>query len=116
MATTAKGKTEQGAGEDPGAVDEKAVLEEQLGRIKADISELASTLAAMGSRRLGGARGEADHRMRELTRAGEEAIDDLRRQVRTIERDLSDKVQEKPLQTLGIAAGIGFLLALVLRR
>ena len=100
----------------PGATDDKAALEAQLARIKADVSELATMLADMGSRKVGSARGEADHRISELTRAGEEAIEDLRRQLRTIERDLSDKVQEKPLQTLGIAAGVGFLFALVMRR
>lgn len=112
MATTPPKDTPSGA-ERP---DDRAVIEEQLARIRADVSELASSLAEMGSRRLSDARGEADNRVSELTKAGEEAIEDLRRQLRAIERDLSDKVQEKPLQTLGVAAGIGFLLALVLRR
>ena len=113
MATTPTMKT---AGEGPNATGDRAAVEEQLARIKADIAELASTLSAIGSRKVDGARSQADQRMSELARAGEEAIADLRRQLRTIERDLTDKVQEKPLQTLGIAAGIGFLLALVMRR
>ena len=110
MATTSKMKT---AEEEAEKIEERATVEEQLARIKADIGELASTLSSIGTRRV---RTGADRHVSELTRAGEEAIEDLRRQLRSIERDLSDKVQERPLQTLGIAAGVGFLLALVMRR
>jgi len=113
MATTPRTKTAEEAAAQGG---DKAAIEEQLAKIKSDIAELGETLATIGSRRVKGARNEADHRIHELSRAGEEAIDDLRRQLRTIERDLTDKVQDKPLQTLGIAAGLGFLAALVLRR
>ena len=113
MATTPRMKT---AGEGSDATGDRAAVEEQIARIKADITELAATLTAIGSRKVEGAKSQADQRMSELARAGEEAIDDLRRQLRAIERDLTDKVQEKPLQTLGIAAGIGFLLALFMRR
>ncbi|TPW26686.1 DUF883 family protein [Pararhizobium mangrovi] len=95
---------------------DKAAIEEQLARIKADISGLASTLASIGSSRLNDARGHADGRIHELTRAGEQAIEDLRRQLNDVERDMSLKVREKPLQTLSVAAGIGFLAALILRR
>lgn len=113
MATTPRMKT---ADEGSGATGDRAAIEEQLARIKADLTELASTLQAIGSRRVSDARSQADQRVGELSRAAEEGIEDLRRQLRTIERDLSEKVQEKPLQTLGIAAGVGFLLALVMRR
>lgn len=116
MATASKAKAAEEATEAAESGAEKAAIEEQLSKIRSDIAELGETLAAIGSRRVKGARDEADHRIREMTRASEEAIDDLRRQLRMIERDLTDKVQEKPLQTLGIAAGVGFLVALVLRR
>lgn len=87
-------------------------LERQLAKIKTDISELAATLGEIGAR---GAH-DADERIRGLASAGEQAIEDLRHQVRMIERDLEERVQEKPLQSLGIAAGIGFLAAIILRR
>jgi ElaB/YqjD/DUF883 family membrane-anchored ribosome-binding protein len=104
------------AAEGPGESNDKAALEEQLARIKADITELASTLASIGSRRIHGARSGADGRIGDMTQSAEKALEDLREQLRTVERDVSAKVQEKPLQTLGVAAGIGFLLALIMRR
>lgn len=87
-------------------------LEKQLAKIKTDIGDLAATLADIGTR---GAH-DADERIRGLASTAEEAIEELRRQVRMIERDLEERVQEKPLQSLGIAAGIGFLAAIILRR
>lgn len=110
MATTARPKTAAEGEKDA------AAIEEQLARIRSDISELASTIASLGSRRVRGARDQADQRLHELTGAGEEALDELRRQLRMLERDVEARVRDKPLQTLGIAAGVGFLLALIMRR
>lgn len=113
--TTGSGSAKAGA-EKPDLTDDKAAIEEQLARIKSDISELASTLASISTRRAKSVRGEAEDRLHDLSRAGEDAIDDLRAQLRSVERDLTRKAEQKPLQTIGIAAGVGFLVGLVLRR
>jgi len=110
MATTARPKT-AAEGE-----NDSAAIEEQIARIKSDISDLASTLASLGSKRVRGARGQADQRLQDLTGAGEEMLDELRRQLRMVERDVEARVRDRPLQTIGIAAGVGFLLALIMRR
>lgn len=110
MATTARPKTASETAKDT------AAIEEQLARIKSDIGELAATLATLGSKRVRGARNEADRRLHDFAGAGEEALDEVTRQLRMLERDVEARVRDKPLQTLGIAAGAGFLLALIMRR
>lgn len=110
MATTPRPKTAAEGEKD------SAAIEEQLARIKADISELASTLASLSSKRVRGARDQADQRLHDMAGAGEDAVEEVRRQLRMIERDVEARVRDKPLQTLGIAAGVGFLLALIVRR
>lgn len=91
-------------------------IEEKLAKLKTDMKDLGETLKAVGKRKVRGARGEANQKVTELIETGETALDDLRRELDAMERSLEASVREAPLKSLAIAAGLGFLAAIVLRR
>lgn len=109
MATAASGK----AGE---SVNPKADLEADIRQLKADIERLGEQLARTGQHGYGAARQAAADGAEQLRAQGEAAVDSLRANARDIEGQLIETVREKPMTSLAVAAGIGYLLALLSRR
>ena len=96
--------------------DTASDIEAKINQIRADISSLAGHIGELGSTAADGAKGQAMSVKSDVLDASERALQDLRAQLSTLETDLRRHVRDKPLQTLGIAAGIGFLAAILLRR
>lgn len=111
MATSTQSKRRNG--QEQATVDN---IESQITKIRSDISTLAGTIADYGAQSLNDAKSQAGTMAHEAVQASETALAELRSQLDRLERDLRVKVREKPLQAIGIAAGIGFLLALLMRR
>lgn len=91
-------------------------IEARIANLKAEMAGLGAALSGLGAAKLQGAKSEADARLAEVAKTGEAALDDLRKTLATYERDLSRTVRERPLPALAMAAGLGFLLALIFRR
>jgi ElaB/YqjD/DUF883 family membrane-anchored ribosome-binding protein len=87
-------------------------LEEEIRQLKADIEKLGKHLAETGEQGYGTARKAAAQGVEQLRVQGEAAIDSLK----TNARDLEEQVREKPVTSLAIAAGLGFLVGLLSRR
>ena len=64
----------------------------------------------------GAARRAATEGVEQLRAKGEEAIENLKASANDFEQQISDSVREKPLTSLAIAAGVGYLFALLARR
>ena len=77
-------------------------IETQIARVRAELARLGGMITEFGSDRLRGA---------EL-----QAVDELQRQLSTLEAGVRRKMQEQPLQVLGLAALAGLALGLILRR
>lgn len=104
MPETATAKT-NGRGHHVQAAD----LEDQIARLRDDLVELTRTVTDLGSYKV------------EKTTAGiahtsAEAIEGVREEVSSIENDIRASVRDNPLQAIGIAAGIGFIAALLSRK
>jgi ElaB/YqjD/DUF883 family membrane-anchored ribosome-binding protein len=87
---------------------EKADTEDlaaEVAALKKDIANLVAGLGRAGKAKA--AEGRA---------AGEAALEDIEREWHDLESRLGDRVRSKPLQSLGIAAVIGFFFAILLRR
>ena len=110
MAQTAS-KSAEGEAKRPD--DDLAADIEQL---KADIAELTEQLKLMRQHSYGAARHAAIEALEQLRAQGEAAYESLKANADDIERQLTDTVREKPITSLAIAAGIGFLFALISRR
>lgn len=109
MATAATGKNGEGA-------KEAADLEADIKQLKAEIEKLAKLMAATGEHGYGTAKRAAALGAEQLRAQGEAKIEELRASARDIEDQVLAHVREKPITSLAIAAGIGFLFALIARR
>jgi ElaB/YqjD/DUF883 family membrane-anchored ribosome-binding protein len=111
MATTA-GKT-AGAARTERDVSE---LESDIQQLRADIEKLTKQLAATGQHGYGTAKRAAAEGVEQLRVQGEAAFDSLRSNARDLEDQVIANVREKPVTSLAIAAGLGFLFAVMSRR
>ena len=84
--------------------------------MKADIDKLTKQLAKTGEHGYGTARRAATEGVEQLRAQGEAAFDSLRSNAKDIEAQMMASVREKPVTSLAIAAGVGFLFALLARR
>ena len=109
MATAASAKAGDGTRTVPD-------LEADIRLLKADIEKLRAQLAQTGEHGVGAARRAAAQGAEQLRAKGEEAVESLRENARDIEAQITASVREKPVTSLAIAAGVGFLFALIARR
>jgi ElaB/YqjD/DUF883 family membrane-anchored ribosome-binding protein len=91
-------------------------LAAEIERLKADITRLTEQLRQTGQHSFDTARRAAAEGVDQLWAQGEAAYEGLKANASDLERDLTDTVREKPLTALAIAAGVGFLFALLTRR
>jgi ElaB/YqjD/DUF883 family membrane-anchored ribosome-binding protein len=91
-------------------------LQAQITALKDDIANIAATLARIGKSSAEDAKRSAAESYESARVRGEETFDDLRLQARELEEQLTETVRENPLTTIAVAAGVGFLLALIARR
>ncbi|MDX8537882.1 hypothetical protein RFM23_09635 [Mesorhizobium abyssinicae] len=91
-------------------------LEADIRQLKADIEKLTKQLAKTGEHGYGTARRAATEGVEQLRAQGEAAFEGLRGNARDIEAQIVANVREKPVTSLAIAAGVGFLFALLARR
>jgi ElaB/YqjD/DUF883 family membrane-anchored ribosome-binding protein len=91
-------------------------LEADVARLKADIAELTELLKRTGEHSYGAARRAAAGGAETLRAQGEATVESLRASANDVEAQLVQAVREKPLTALSIAAGIGYLFALLNRR
>ena len=109
MATAATGKADDGA-------RSGADLEADIKQLKADLEKLAKQVAVTGEHGYGTAKRAAAEGAEQLRAQGEAALEGLRTNAKDIEAQITASVREKPVTSLAIAAGVGFLFALLARR
>lgn len=98
------------------ATDDNPDLQAQITALKEDIANIAATLTKIGRDSAKDATRSAASSYEAAKLRGEEALDDIRSQARELEDQLAETVRENPLMTIAVAAGVGFLLALIARR
>lgn len=108
MATAAGGKG--------GDVKEAADLAADIEQLKAELEKLAKLMAATGEHGYGAAKRAAALGAEQLRSQGEAKLEELRASARDLEEQILAHVREKPVTSLAIAAGVGFLFALIARR
>lgn len=91
-------------------------FEAQLATLREELAKVKAQLASSGARSADAARKAAASGAEHLKAQGEAAIDELRANARDMEQQIVATVREKPVTSLAIAAGVGFLFALLARR
>ncbi|MCX8567668.1 MULTISPECIES: DUF883 family protein [Hyphomicrobiales] len=91
-------------------------LEADIKQLKADIEALTKQLALTGEHGYDAARRAASQGAEQLKVQGDAALESIGATARDLEDQLMAAVREKPVTSLAIAAGVGFLVALLARR
>ncbi|WP_117192276.1 DUF883 family protein [Rhizobium terrae] len=91
-------------------------IETQLQQLREDIANLARTVAAVGNEKAGEVKGRARRAASEAADASMHMVEAAREQAVSLERDLERQIRTNPIQAVAIAAGVGFLFALMTRR
>lgn len=111
-AKTATASSAKAANDTVGASE----IEANIKRIREDISALAGSLKIYGAGKGDEYKARASAAGQDLTQMSQDALNDLTTELKGYERALTAEVRRHPLQSLGIAAGIGFLVAALVRR
>ncbi|MEZ5840778.1 MAG: DUF883 domain-containing protein [Hyphomicrobiales bacterium] len=93
-----------------------ATIEEQVSELRGEIAALAGSIASYGQNRAEKLKGKAADAGARIAGSSEEMLKAVRGELSGYERLARRRIREKPLQAVGIAAGIGFVLALLSRR
>jgi ElaB/YqjD/DUF883 family membrane-anchored ribosome-binding protein len=91
-------------------------LQAQVTALRAELSELGGHVARITRRRAAGLKSAAESAASEGYAKGEEAIDAVLGELRSLEDELAEATRRKPFAALGLAALIGFLLGVLFRR
>jgi ElaB/YqjD/DUF883 family membrane-anchored ribosome-binding protein len=91
-------------------------IEVQLQKLRTDMAALAKTVASYGADTAGAYTAKVRQGANEAIEASQTAFDGIRTDFVALESEVANRVRARPLQAVGLAIGIGFLLALVSRR
>ncbi|WP_417722088.1 DUF883 family protein [Salipiger sp.] len=85
-------------------------LSEQIATLRSDVSHLAELIGDIGTRKGREVRDRAEEKVQEARNAGEDALRQAGAKVSELEAGARDSIRANPLQSIGIAAGVGFLI------
>ncbi|MCZ7854797.1 MULTISPECIES: DUF883 family protein [Agrobacterium] len=88
----------------------------QLAQLREDLANLAKSVKALGVGASYELKAQAARVADDAISASSDMADTVRSEISTLNDNLTDQVQKNPLQSLGIAVGVGFVLALLTRR
>ncbi|PLX37820.1 MAG: hypothetical protein C0606_06020 [Hyphomicrobiales bacterium] len=91
-------------------------LESRMEKIRGEIGDLARTIAEAGKAKAGDYSARASEGAEDLLQASEDALEAIQHEYARLERQMKRRIRKNPLQSLAVAAGIGFLVALVVRK
>lgn len=99
------------------AVDKKsAELNDQLATLREDIASLKSTMAEYGRAQGSHLRAVASDKVNEAAAKGAAKAEELRDVATKTYSDTEDAVRQNPAAAVGIAAGLGFVVGLLMSR
>ena len=91
-------------------------LEQRLDDLKAEIASISKTLSAIGGQKVDDYREGFEKLTSDAVSASLKAFDTARAEAMSLEESFENQVRNYPLRSIGIAAGVGFLFALLSRR
>jgi ElaB/YqjD/DUF883 family membrane-anchored ribosome-binding protein len=91
-------------------------LEAEIAQLREEMARLAEQIARTSDSSYAAARRAANEGLEQMKIQGEAAMEDLKANARDMEQQLTETVREKPITSLAIAACVGFLFAVLMRR
>lgn len=93
-----------------------AEVQAQLEKLSQDIAQLTQAVAAFGNAKVREAGDRAALLGVDVAARSSQAFEATKSSLAAMESDLEAQIRNRPLQAIGIAAGVGFLAALLTRR
>jgi ElaB/YqjD/DUF883 family membrane-anchored ribosome-binding protein len=90
-------------------------LSEQVQQLQTDLKSIASTLATLAEDKVNDAQRMAKREVKNLTKNGQNAVEDIQDEFGQLEKQIKDTIREKPLTAVAGAIALGFVLAVVSR-
>lgn len=91
-------------------------MRQRIDDLKAELAAISRTLSALGGQKVDDYRESVERLVSDAVSASHKAFDTARSEALSMEEGFERQVREHPLRAIGIAAGIGFLFALMTRR
>lgn len=116
MTTTATKSTTRSKARNGTSDTKKDDLGVEIAALREEVNAVTERLSKIAGAGVREAKHRGDESALVLQETSTQLIDDLTRQLSDIERKAGNAVRQNPVQTLGIAVGVGFLAALLMRR
>jgi ElaB/YqjD/DUF883 family membrane-anchored ribosome-binding protein len=91
-------------------------MRQRIDDLKEEIASISRTLSALGGQKVDDYRDTMERLTSDAVAASFKAFDSARSEAISLEEGFERQIREHPLRAIGIAAGIGFLFALMSRR
>ncbi len=112
------GSTPGGArtpGQDPKTQADRASIEEQLARLREDVSSLSDSVRNLATHGAEDVRRQATALRDDVRQRGEAYLRQAQDAASDLEEDVSERIRAEPIKSVLIAAGIGYLYARLFR-
>lgn len=86
-------------------------LEAEIAALREDIASITGTIASLAKDKKNALKSEAERVTRTAVAKGEEAVENVQDNLSNIETDIKASIREKPIQSVLIAAGVGYILS-----
>ena len=91
-------------------------MQQRIDELRSEIAAISKTLSSMGGQKIDDYRDTMERLAGDAVSASLRAFDSARSEAVSLEQGFERHVRDNPLRAVGIAAGIGFLLAILTRR
>lgn len=91
-------------------------MRQRIDDLKNEIASLSRTLSALGGQKVDDYKDSVEKLAAEAVNASMNAFDTVRSEAMSLEEGIERQIRDHPLRAIGIAAGVGFLFALLSRR
>lgn len=90
-------------------------LSAQVEQLQDDLKTIAATLANIAEEKVGEAQSVAKREAKNLAKSGQDVVEDVQDEFSALEKQIKDKIREKPLTAMAGAIALGFIMAVVTR-
>lgn len=111
MSTSTSSSTKSNGGHAASPED----LHQEIEQLRNDIAALAGTVSEMGNAAVDRAKKKASQVPHDLGRVYEKTLASAEKEATEIEQRLLQQVREHPIQSIGLAAAIGYVAAMLSR-
>ncbi|GGA46404.1 DUF883 family protein [Pelagibacterium lentulum] len=108
--TAARSRSGNGNNQDPAKE-----LDAEIAALREDVAAITATLADLAKHRGQEAKAEIKKVRNSAIAKGEEAVDMVSENVQAAENEFKTMIRDKPIQSVLIAAGAGYILSKILR-